>query len=113
MCTGRLGYDGGVPVTEYTGSFSVASALAKLPISAGTRATGQALASARITSASFQVWLDGQQQVRKIAVTEPGGLESTTITTTVTGINQPVTVQLPPAAEVYPLPASAPKSAGV
>jgi hypothetical protein len=104
---------GGVPVTEYTGRVSVALALAKLRVPASTPATGQTLASALITSAIFQIWLDGQQQVRKIVATESSRLESTTVTTMVTGINQPVTIQLPPAAEVYKMPAIVPKSAGV
>jgi hypothetical protein len=96
---------GGVPVTEYTGSYSVASALDKLPASA--RSTQQqALAQAGITTANFRIWLDNQQQVRKLIVNEPGSKESVTISMTVTSINQPVSVQLPPASQVTVIPAS-------
>jgi hypothetical protein len=95
----------GVPVTEYTGSYSVAAALAKLPASA--RATEQkAAASYGFSTASFQIWLDNQQQVRKVIVTEPGTKEAVTVSMTVTSVNQPVTVQLPPAAQVATIPAS-------
>jgi hypothetical protein len=100
---------GGVPVTEYTGSYSIATALDKLPASVRSNKQ-QALAETGITTAHFRIWLDGQQQVRKLVLTEPGSKESVTVTMTVTSINQPVSVQLPPASQVTVIPPSALKS---
>jgi hypothetical protein len=95
----------GVPVTEYTGSLSMSKALAKLP--ADLRATmGQALEKAGISSVRFTEWVDGQHHVRKTTVTETGSAITETITTTVTSINQPVNIQVPPASQTAQLPAS-------
>jgi hypothetical protein len=95
----------GVPVTEYTGSYSVASALDKLPASVRSNEQ-QAAAEAGVKTATFTIWLDGQQQVRKLVVTELGSKENLTVTMTVTSINQPVNVQLPSASQVTVIPAS-------
>lgn len=92
----------GVPVTEYTGSYPVPAAAARLP--ASTRAIVERdLTKAGISSVSFDVWLDGQQQTRKLIVTDHGGKESLTITMVVTSVNQPVTISLPPAAQTATL----------
>jgi len=78
----------GVAATEYTGSYSIAAGLARLP------------ASSRKTF---------QQQLAKagIIVTEHGSTESIALTEVVTSVNQPVSAQLPPASET----SSSPKSA--
>ena len=96
----------GVPVTEYTGTVSMAKALAVLD--AGTRSTlSQALSQAGISSARFTIWIDGQHLVRKSVVTESGSAMSEVITTTVTSINQPVSVQVPADSQVVSPPAGA------
>lgn len=103
---------GGVPVTEYTGNYSTTQALAKLP--ASLRASlGQDMERAGISSAKFTVWVDGQHRVRKAIITEVGSSFTETVTTTVTSINQPVTVQVPPASQTTTLPASALSSGGL
>lgn len=90
---------GGVPVTEYTGTVSLAKGLAALDPK--TRATlSQALSKAGISSAHFTIWMDAQHLVRKSVVTENGSALSEVITTTVTSINQPVSVQVPPDSQV-------------
>lgn len=101
----------GVPVTEYTGSVSMSKALAKLPASLRT-SLGADIEKAGISSAKFTEWLDAQHQVRKVIVTETGSSLSETITTTVTSINQPVSVQVPPASQTATLPASFLNTAG-
>ena len=95
----------GVPVTEYTGSLSMSKALAKLPASLRT-SFGQAIENAGISSVRFTEWVDGQHHVRKTIVRETGSAITETITTTVTSINQPVNIQIPPASQTAQLPAS-------
>jgi hypothetical protein len=100
--TGTLG---GVPVTEYSGSYSMQAALAQVH-GFSTTQLRQQLASYGFTTADFQVWLDNQQQARKLIVTELGSKGSITSTMTVTSINQPVNVQLPSTSQVAVIPAS-------
>jgi len=96
----------GVPTTHYTGTYTAAAQLARLPSS--LRAAEQkALQRLGVTSAQFSVWIDGQHQARKIIVRETGTSEQVTATFTVTSINQPVRVTLPPASQVAAIPASA------
>jgi hypothetical protein len=96
---------GGVAVTEYTGSVSMSKAITKLP--ADLRASiGQALQKAGIKSVRFTEWVDAQHHVRKTTVTETGSAITETITTTITSINQPVTIQVPAASQTSQLPAS-------
>jgi hypothetical protein len=97
---------GGVPVTEYSGTTTIATALSKLP--ADTRAGLQkAISATGIKTATFNVWLDSGNQARKTIVTENGTALSDTITTTLTSVNQPVTVTPPPASQTTVVPASA------
>jgi hypothetical protein len=95
----------GTAVTEYAGSYPMAAAIARLP--AGSRAAAQKdIAVAGFTSATFSIWLDAQQQVRKLNLTEHGTAGNLVLSELVTSINQPVTVQLPAASQVATLPAS-------
>jgi len=95
----------GVPVTEYTGTVSMVKAFAKLP--ASLRASfGQAMEKAGISSVRFSEWVDSQHEIRKVVVSESGSTINETITTTITSINQPVTIQTPPASQTATLPAS-------
>jgi hypothetical protein len=95
----------GVPVTEYSGSVSMTQALAKLPADLRT-SLGPIIKKAGINSARFSEWLDAQNQVRKVIVTESGSQFSETITTTVSSINQPVHIRKPAASQTTSLPAS-------
>jgi hypothetical protein len=99
----------GVPVTEYTGTYSPSAALAQLH-GISTAELRQQLSADGFTAAHFQLWLDGQQQVRKLIVTEQGSKDSMHLAMAVTSINQPVNVQLPASSQVAVIPASALKS---
>jgi hypothetical protein len=96
----------GVPVTEYTGSYSVQAVLNQLH-GASTAQLRQELVSEGFSTADFQIWLDNQQQVRKLIVTEHGSKASVALSMVVTSINQPVSVRLPASAQVAVIPASA------
>lgn len=96
----------GVPVTEYAGTYSTSAVLAKLPADLRGQLS-QVLQETGITSAQFQVWVDNQHQVRKEAVVEDASAFTETVTTTVTSINQPVTISTPSASQTTTLPASA------
>jgi hypothetical protein len=96
----------GVPVTEYSGTYSTAAALPRLPASV-RGPLGRELRKAGIGSARFEVWLDSQHQLRKYVVTETGSAFAETVTTTVTSVNQPVNVAVPTAGQATALPASA------
>jgi hypothetical protein len=102
----------GVQTTHYTGTYTVAAALARLPSS--LRATERkGLQTLGVTSVQFGVWIDGQHQARKIVAYETGTSEHATVTLTVTGVNQPITVTLPSARKVATIPASALKGGGL
>jgi hypothetical protein len=96
----------GVPTTEYTGSYPVSAGLAKLPASARAKLAPQ-LRAMGLTTQTFKIWLDSQQQVRKVITSDQGTSEQVTSTVQVTSINQPVRVSLPPAAQTATVPASA------
>jgi hypothetical protein len=96
----------GVPTSEYTGSYPISAGLAKLPASARAKIEPQVQAMGLKTE-TFRVWLDNQQQVRKVVTSDQGTSEQVTSTVQVTSVNQPVTVSLPPAAQTATVPASA------
>jgi hypothetical protein len=96
----------GVPVTEYAGTYSISQALAALPASTRSKISKD-IATAGISNAQFKVWLDSQDLPRKIVVAETGTTINETITESVTRFNQPVHIQVPPAAQTFVLPSSA------
>jgi hypothetical protein len=93
----------GVPVTEYRGTVPLDKGISYLSGSAKTEAQ-QAIAAAGFSTATFTVWVDGQHTVRKAVVTEVGKTVTETITTTITSINQPVSIALPTAGQTSQLP---------
>jgi hypothetical protein len=97
---------GGVQTTEYSGTYPISAAVAKLPASMRVQVQ-QHLQTMGLTSASFNVWLDAQHQTRKIIVVEHGGSQQMTMNMQVTSINQPVKVTLPSASQVATVPGSA------
>jgi hypothetical protein len=97
---------GGVPATEYTGSYPVSAGLAKLPASVRAKIEPQ-LQAMGLKTQVFQLWLDSQQQVRKVITTDQGTKEQATSTVQITSINQPVSAPLPPASQTATVPASA------
>jgi hypothetical protein len=102
----------GVPVTELSGSESTTAALAKLPASVRTQ-TGQQIEKLGMGEITFKVWVDGQNTVRKEIITEAGSTTTLTMTSTVTSINQPVSITVPPSSQVTQLPASALSGTGM
>jgi hypothetical protein len=96
----------GVPVTEYSGTLPIDKGISYLSGSVKAQVK-QAMAAAGISTAKFTVWIDGQHLVRKSVVTESGKSVTEVITTTVTSINQPVNITIPPASQTSPMPSSA------
>jgi hypothetical protein len=93
----------GVPTTEYAGSFQ-ASELAKV-LAPGLRNTlGPALQALGNGTVNFHIWIDGQHEVRKeTEVDSAGGLNIST-SVTITAINQPVHIAIPPASQTFNQP---------
>lgn len=96
----------GVQTTHYTGTYSVAAGISKLPASMRSMVTKQ-LQSAGISQVRFNAWIDGQHQVRKVQVAEGGGAETINITMQITGIGQQVNIAIPAKSDTATLPASA------
>jgi hypothetical protein len=92
----------GVAVTEYTGSYALSAAIAKLPANVRSN-VNSAFKQAGLQSgtAKFTVWIDAQNIVRKDITVIDSSAFHETLTTTVTSVNQPVTVTAPPASQVY------------
>src|ERR1700761_294670 len=95
----------GVPTTEYTGTYPVSAGLAKLPAASRSKVAAQ-LQQMGLKTEQFTVWLDDQQQVRKVVSSARGTSESVASTIVVTSVNQPVSASIPPAAQVATVPAS-------
>jgi hypothetical protein len=94
---------GGVPVTEYTGTLSLDKAIPYLSSSLNTEVR-QSMAANGVSKATFTVWVDGQHAVRKEVLTEAGKLVTSTMTMTITSINQPVNITLPAVGQTSQLP---------
>jgi hypothetical protein len=62
--------------------------------------------SSGIKTINFKIWLDAQQNPKKVIITETGTSINETITEDNIVINQPVSITLPTAAQTYVLPAS-------
>lgn len=93
----------GIPTTEYAGTLNVAKSLARL--GPGLRKlVGPALSATGITTAHFVVWVDAQHQVRKMSETENGSSYHGRSVVTITSINQPVHIHVPPASQVGSMP---------
>jgi hypothetical protein len=93
----------GVPTTHYTGAFPLSAGLVRLPVSVRV-ATSQMYKGSE--TEHFDVWLDAQQQVRKIVTSMGVPGQTATATMYVTAINNPVKTVVPPASEVTVVPAS-------
>jgi hypothetical protein len=93
----------GVRTTEYTGSYTTASALAVLSPSQ-RKVLGPELK--QLTGPiRFSDWIDAQHHVRKTVITETVSGQQITLTTNTTAINQPVDIKLPPQRRVALIPA--------
>jgi hypothetical protein len=95
----------GVSTTKYTGTVSISAALHALPAKL-RRALKPDLK--KITGGiGFTAWIDGQGQLRKEVITESVSGEQVTITLTLSAINQPVHLAIPPASQVATPPPGA------
>lgn len=93
----------GVRCTVYKGSYEPLAALASLSPSL-RKVLGPMLRSMGAQPAQFTAWIDGQHLLRKAITHEViGGQEATTVYT-VTSINQPITVAIPPASQIGSVP---------
>ena len=93
----------GVRTTEYTGSYTTASALAMLSPSQ-RKVLGPELT--QLTGPiRFSDWIDAQHQVRRTVITESVSGQQIKLTTNTTAINQPVNIKLPPRRRVALIPA--------
>jgi hypothetical protein len=94
---------GGVATTEYTGTLDPVKALTRLDPSL-EKVLAPMYQSLGITSDKFTVWVDGQHQIRKLSQVQSGPKYHATSVMTVTSVNQPVTVQVPPASQTAGMP---------
>jgi hypothetical protein len=94
---------GGVRTTEYAGTYKPALALAGL--SPGLRKQiGPSLRAIGANQVQFEVWLDSDGIVRQAKDTDNVRGQVVTTELTITSVDKPVHVKLPPASEVAPLP---------
>lgn len=93
----------GVHTTEYTGSYTTASALAALSPSQ-RKVLGPELKQLS-GPIRFSDWIDAQHHVRRTVITESVSGQQITLTTNTTAINQPVNIKLPPRRRVALIPA--------
>jgi len=101
----------GVAVTEYTGTVSLDKGMQYLSGSSKAAMQKQ-IAAAGLSTATFTVWVDGQQVMRKAVITEKGTALTEVITVAINTINQPVNIQVPAAGQTTPLPTGALGSVG-
>jgi hypothetical protein len=88
----------GVSTTESAGSFPAAEALKVLP-AAFRKILGPALQTLGNSIVSFHVWVDSQHHIRKMIELETANGETINTSLTISAINQPVHIQIPPASQ--------------
>lgn len=85
---------GGIPSSEFAGSYSLGTAMTKL--SSSLQPTVQSEMNSGITKTQFWVWIGkAHHMVRKLVLVEFANKTKITITLTVTSVNQPVTIVIP------------------
>jgi hypothetical protein len=93
----------GVPATEYAGTLDLAQALARLDPQM-RKNLGPALAAGAVGTVHFTAWIDGQHVIRRVAETETASGSHISTLVTITSINQPVHISVPPASKVARMP---------
>lgn len=93
----------GVPVTEYTGTIPLSTALSHLSGSLKTMVE-QLETTGGITSEKFTIWVDGNNVLRKVATTAAGTDLTESSVMTITSINKPGSISVPPASQTSALP---------
>jgi hypothetical protein len=96
----------GVPVTEYTGTIPLSTALSHFSGSLKTMVE-QLETTGGITSEKFTIWVDGNNVLRKVATTAAGTALTESSVMTITSINKPGSISVPPASQTSALPSGA------
>jgi hypothetical protein len=96
----------GVAVTEYTGTLSLSKTVQKLSGSLKSQVQKE-ISTAGLSTATFTVWIDARNTMRKAIIVENGTDLTETITVTIDTINQPVNISVPAAGQTSPLPGGA------
>ena len=89
---------GGVSTTEYAGSFTTDAAMKALPASF-RKLFSSVLKQMGSPTISFHEWIDAQHHMRKLVETETVGGQTVTTTVTISAINEPVHIAVPPASK--------------
>ena len=93
----------GIPTTEYAGSYAPATAFAQLSPRL-RKLLGPTLRAMGTNPVHFHVWIDSQHLIRKARDVEKVNGQTYTTTFDVTSVNTPVSIRLPAASQVAPLP---------
>lgn len=101
----------GVPTTEYAGTVSPSAALSSLSPSLNQQLAPEL--NQISGDISFNIWLDGQHLVRKVTENETVAGQAVSVSMTITSVNKPVTVTVPPASQVDVLSQSGLSNAGL
>jgi len=99
----------GVPVTRYSGVIPVQRGLSRLTPQLRNQAQRK-LSSMGITTVSFIAALDQQHRIRQLQEWMNGTAERMVTTVSVTGLDQPVSIEPPPASQVGQIPVGPPSS---
>jgi len=87
----------GVATTEYAGTLNLRALIAAIPAAAAQR---KLVGSAAPAGMPLRVWIDGQHQVRKVAMRMAFRKVSMSFTVNITSINRPVRIVPPPSSQV-------------
>ena len=93
----------GIPTTEYAGTVTAAGAISRLPV-ASRKQLASLLSSLGTSPVSFQVWIDGNNVVRKAVENLTVAGQHAVVTSTVTAVNQPISITIPPASQTGTIP---------
>lgn len=96
----------GVAVTEYTGMLSLQKGLRQLHGTVKSQVQKE-ITAAGLTTATFTVWVDSHNIMRKAVIHENGANLTETITVSIDTLNQPVNIAVPTASKTSPLPSGA------
>jgi hypothetical protein len=101
----------GVATTEYAGTVSASAALSTLSPSMKSELAPEL--NQISGDISFNIWLDSQHLVRKVTENETVAGQAVSVSMTITSVNKPVTVAVPPASQVDVLSQNGLNSAGL
>jgi hypothetical protein len=106
-----VGTVNGVAVTEYTGALNLHKGLQQLHGSVKSQVQKE-ITAAGLTTATFTVWVDSHNIMRKAVIHENGASLTEAITVTIDTLNQPVNINVPAASQTSALTSGALGSLG-